>query len=291
MVGTVAGQSRVRATRYSQLRQDAPFSKRARKAARSAAAFLLSHGAHFAARASEHRIDFPYYHHVLDDECRGFERQLRYMRRLGDFISLDDALDAMQDPGGIDGRYFCVTFDDGFKNCIGSALPILLDNDCPAAFYVPTDYVGLDLDADRRVVQRFYDGAKSYTLPMEFLDWDDCRALDAAGMTIGSHTCSHTRLTGLLPAELRRELEDSKTRIERELGKPCYHFACPWGRPGRDFDPAEHVPFLKNAGYCSMLTTRRGANRAGADPFAVLRQEFRAHEGLSVLRYMFARSG
>jgi peptidoglycan/xylan/chitin deacetylase (PgdA/CDA1 family) len=242
-------------------------------------------------QATENYIDFPYYHHVLDDERRGFERQLKYMRRFGEFLSLDEALEAMRSPAGIDGRYFCVTFDDGFKNCLTNALPILLDNNCPAAFYVPTDYVGLDLDADRDLVQRFYDGARSYTLPIEFLNWDDCRALAAAGMTIGSHTCSHTRLTGLSSETLARELHHSKARIESELGKPCSHFACPWGRPGRDFDAAEHIPFVRDAGYRSMLTTQRGANRAGTDPFAVMRQEFRAHEGLSVLRYMFARRG
>lgn len=289
MVEVLKEDARPRATRYRQFLQHESFSQRARKTARSLAAVVLSQGLRFPDSANDDWVIFPYYHYVLDDERRAFERQLRYMRRFGQFLSLDDALDALRDPAGINGRFFCLSFDDGLKTCITNALPILLDFNCPAAFYVPTDYVGSDLDADWSRVQRFYEKAKSYVLPMEFLDWDDCRALDAAGMTIGSHTCSHTRLVGLSPAELARELGDSKTRIEQELGKPCKHFACPWGRPGRDFNPAEHVSFIKNAGYESMLTTRRGANRSGTDPFAVLRQEFLANEGPSMLRYMFAR--
>ncbi|MDP1908156.1 MAG: hypothetical protein Q8K85_07645, partial [Hyphomicrobium sp.] len=36
-------------------------------------------------------IRFPYYHHVFDDERRGFARQLDYLRRFGDFVSIDEA--------------------------------------------------------------------------------------------------------------------------------------------------------------------------------------------------------
>src|SRR5438105_6196996 len=71
-------------------------------------------------------IYFPLYHFILDDERRGFDRHLRYMRRRGEFISIDDAVAAMSNPAGIGGRYFCVTFDDGVKNCLTNAVPILV---------------------------------------------------------------------------------------------------------------------------------------------------------------------
>ena len=290
MDGTRTKDRRLRATRYSQIWRRRRFSSQARSVARSAAGFLLATGAKFPSPSSESSIIFPYYHHVLDDECRSFDRQLKYMRRFGDFISLDDALAAMRDPSGIDGRYFCVSFDDGFRSCVTNALPVLVDNGCPAAFYVPTDYIGLDLDEDWEVIKNFYDGAKGYSLPMEFLSWDECRELDAAGMTIGSHTCSHARLTSLSTSKLLDELERSRARIEYELGKPCLHFACPWGRPGRDFNPVTHVSSVRDAGYCSLVTTQRGTNHAGTDPFAILRQEFEANESPSMLRYMFARA-
>ncbi len=93
-------------------------------------------------------VHFPMYHHVLDDERRGFDRQLRYLRRFGDFLDADDAVDALARPGGIGGRYFCITFDDGFKDSLTNALPVLIDRKCPAIFFLATDYIGLDLDAD-----------------------------------------------------------------------------------------------------------------------------------------------
>jgi len=92
-------------------------------------------------------VFFPLYHFIVDDERRGFDAHLRYMRRHGDFISMDNAVDALKNPGGIGGRYFCVTFDDGVKNCVTNALPILVERRAPAAFFIATEYVGLRLRA------------------------------------------------------------------------------------------------------------------------------------------------
>lgn len=273
--------------RYSELTRQHSVLRRARAVARSGVAFLLSRGARIS--LDRNWILFPYYHHVLDDERRGFDQHLTYMRRFGEFISLDDAVDALQDPGGIDGRYFCVSFDDGFKNCATNATPILVDHGCPAAFFIPTDYIGRELTGDWDVVQRFFARAQKYGVLMDFLSWDDCRAMVAAGMTIGSHTCSHVRLTDLEPDELQRQLCLSKAIIEKELGTVCDHFACPWGSPGRDFEPDRHVECLREVGYRSLLTTQRGPNLSGASPFAIRREETRAAEGTWVLRYFWTR--
>lgn len=256
--------------------------------ARSGVAYLFS----CRARISTDRdwILFPYYHHVLDDERQGFDRHLKFMRRFGEFLSLDDAVDAMQNPAGIGGRYFCVTFDDGFKNCATNATPILVDHGCPAAFFVPTDYIGWQLDRDWEVLRHFFAGAKKFGVLMDFLDWDDCRAMAAAGMTIGSHTCGHVRLAGLAPDQLQRQLRDSKAVIEERVGMPCVHFACPWGTPGRDFDPDQHAECLRKIGYRSLLTTCRGPNLSGASPYMIRREETRAAEGTWLLRYFWTRN-
>src|SRR5262245_16560293 len=131
-------------------------------------------------------IFFPLYHFIVDDERRGFDAHLRYMRGHGDFISMDDAVAAMTNPGGIGGRYFCVTFDDGVKNCVTNALPILVERRAPAAFFIATDYVGLRLETDWgpiRPVPQPYTGFRG---AFDFVTWDDCRRMPAAGMTIGA---------------------------------------------------------------------------------------------------------
>ena len=85
-------------------------------------------------------IRFPYYHHVFDDERLGFCRQLEYLRNYGEFISLDEVVTLLNSGGKIDGRYFCITFDDGIKSCYDNALPILAERQIRAAFFIVTDY-------------------------------------------------------------------------------------------------------------------------------------------------------
>jgi peptidoglycan/xylan/chitin deacetylase (PgdA/CDA1 family) len=227
-------------------------------------------------------IRFPYYHHVFDDERAGFERQIRYFKSIGEIIGIDDAVDMLASGTPVDGRYLCITFDDGFKNWIENALPILVAADAVAAFFVATGYIGTDVDADRDRLLAFYgnDGRL-----MEFLDWDDCRAMTDAGMTIGSHSEGHVHLLELDDADAMGELARSRAVIERETGASCRHFCCPFGREGIDYDPARHPKMAADAGYKSFLTGHRGANRTGASAFDVRRDHLLANWGNYQLRY------
>lgn len=227
-------------------------------------------------------VRFPYYHHVFDDERAGFERQLRYYRNIGDIIGIDDAV-AMIDAGTpIDGRYICITFDDGFKNWIENAVPILAGEDAVAAFFVATGYIGTDLERDRDRLLAFYDDGERL---MEFLTWDDCRQMTAAGMTIGSHSEGHVHLKDLSDADALAELARSRETIERETGAPCRHFCCPFGRAGIDYEPDVHPALARDAGYVSFLTGHRGANTQGGSAFDIRRDHVLANWGNFQLRY------
>jgi len=271
---------------FRDLKRLYPFTQRARTLGRDTAVLLLSLFSKI--DSSGEWVRFPYYHHVFDDEADGFRRQLRYMKRYGDFISLDDAVDIFESNKRIGGRYFCVTFDDGFKNCLTNALPILVENSCKAAFFICTDFIGSR--GDDAAADFFSKSADAYPVPVEFLDWDDCRRLVGAGMVIGSHTCSHARLSSLDEKTLRTELEESKERIEKELGVDCIHFCCPWGKPGKDFMSDRGPRIAKELGYHSFLTTERGPNSGDADPFGIRRDDMMAGWGDYQLRYFFSRA-
>jgi peptidoglycan/xylan/chitin deacetylase (PgdA/CDA1 family) len=227
-------------------------------------------------------IRFPYYHHIFDDERRNFERQLRYLRGIGEFIGLDDAVALLESGDAIDGRFFCITFDDGFRNCHTNALPILVDHGVPAAFFVPTSYIGTSISADLERVRGFYGNGKSI---IEFLSWDEVRELARAGMTVGSHTVNHRILSELSDEEVERELRSSKQTIERELGTPCLHFCAPRGRPGLDYDPERDPEIARRLGYRSFLSTRRGSAYRRPHPMALERDHALATWGLYQLRY------
>lgn len=235
-------------------------------------------------------IRCPFYHHVFDDERKGFETQLRYMRNYGDFISISDAVEMLGNCRSIGGRYFCISFDDGFKSCATNALPILLEHRCSAAFFLATDYIGCKLDHDFEAAERFFRRTiYPQGIAIEFMDWDDCRKLVQEGMTIGAHTCSHVRLSSLDTGSVQRELMNSKQKIEEELGTECLHFAAPWGKPGQDIDLVLHRDKVREVGFRSLLTTERGANEKLGDVFSIRRDFLLAGWRTYQLRYLFGR--
>jgi peptidoglycan/xylan/chitin deacetylase (PgdA/CDA1 family) len=155
-------------------------------------------------------------------------------------------------------------------------------------FYLATDYIGLTLEEDWDRIKPFPQPYTGFRAAFDFMTWDDCRTLAAAGMTIGAHTCRHVRLSSISMEEADRELLQSKARVEQHLDLECDHFAAPWGIPGRDFDPAVHLDRARRAGFKSFVTTREGANYAHGDPFAIRRVAVRGFNWVSQLHCLFA---
>jgi peptidoglycan/xylan/chitin deacetylase (PgdA/CDA1 family) len=101
------------------------------------------------------------------------------------------------------------------------------------------------------------------------------RALDAAGVTIGSHTSTHARLTELPAEQVTRELSDSKKQLEDLLGKPVCYFAYPYGL----FNPAVRDA-AEQSGYRGACSTRAGFNREGEDRFLLRRIDVFGNDAL-----------
>ena len=70
-------------------------------------------------------IFYPFYHHVFNDETKNFQRQIKFLKNYGDFISYDDSIKLINE--GIQNKdmYFCLSFDDGFKNIFENVTEIL----------------------------------------------------------------------------------------------------------------------------------------------------------------------
>lgn len=91
----------------------------------------------------------------------------------------------------------------------------------------------------------------------ECLPWETLRALSGApDVTIGAHTLTHPMLAKHEIETARREIAESKARLEAELGLPIRHFAYPVGDPG-SAGPRE-FGLAAEAGFAGAVTTRPG---------------------------------
>ena len=230
-------------------------------------------------------IRFPYYHHVFSDERCGFARQMDYLKNFGEFISIDQAVEMFTSQTEINGRFFCITFDDGIKSCHEYAAPILTEREIPAAFFIVTEYAADTRAGERHICKPLHSRTP---FSFEYLTGRECAEMVEAGMTIGSHTCSHINLVDLAAEKVRIQMRESKRVIEEKLGTECNHFACPWGGAGKDFHLQRDVNIAKELGYNSFLTTQRGRNQVGCSPFAIRRDQMYSNWGNYQLRYFLS---
>jgi peptidoglycan/xylan/chitin deacetylase (PgdA/CDA1 family) len=61
------------------------------------------------------------------------------------------------------------------------------------------------------------------------MSWEELRGLADGGWEIGSHTCSHPRLTQIDDDALERELTVSREVCAERMGRPCESIAYPYG--------------------------------------------------------------
>jgi peptidoglycan/xylan/chitin deacetylase (PgdA/CDA1 family) len=134
-----------------------------------------------------------------------------------------------------------ITFDDGYADFYSAAWPILQSAGMTATVFLPTAFIR----AERRSIEE-----------RPCLTWDETRRLSSAGIEIGSHTVSHPQLWDVDEETLVEEVRESKTAIEKELGRPCLGFSYPYAFPGIDLPFRKRLGVaLVKAGYAWGVTT------------------------------------
>ncbi len=101
------------------------------------------------------------------------------------------------------------------------------------------------------------------------LNWDQAREMRKSQVSFGAHTCTHPILTNIPLEEAKREIAESKRKIEQELGMKVRHFAYTNGRP-QDFNE-ELRNFCKEIGFESIATCDNGCNDKPIDVWALKR--------------------
>jgi peptidoglycan/xylan/chitin deacetylase (PgdA/CDA1 family) len=103
------------------------------------------------------------------------------------------------------------------------------------------------------------------------LSWDDVREMRRGGIRFGSHTVSHPNATLASDTELARELRESRSRIETEIGEPVETFCYPNTGGILPNHDARTRAALADAGYRVAVTSRYGAPDPRSDPLGLPR--------------------
>jgi peptidoglycan/xylan/chitin deacetylase (PgdA/CDA1 family) len=211
------------------------------------------------------------YHKVNDVEGNSvtvpvglFDEQMAQLREFGYTpVALDRVIDHYLDGTALPNGAVLITFDDGYRDNLANAVPILQRYGYPAVLFVPIGYLGgrRPLPHDEHLAVR---GIVNPTL-----DWSELAELEHAGVRIESHGIGHRPLADLEVDEAAREITLSKLRLEEALGRPVRAFAYVKGSEAHY--RLVHLSLLRQAGYDIAFTSISGANGPGTDPLQLHR--------------------
>jgi len=163
-----------------------------------------------------------------------------------------DAVDL--DAGIVTGRGLAITFDDGYRDTLTVAAPLLLDAKLPFTVFVTPGFVT--------------SGQPQYLSQAELNELSRL-----PGVTIGAHGYSHRPLIGCNDEELTRELRDSRTWLEDRLSCAVTTMSYPYGAVDLRVRGA-----VANAGFKVAACSRFGSHEQNDDPLCVARTDIWASD-------------
>lgn len=226
----------------------------------------------FGGAVRKRRVVVLCYHGVRDSQRSAFERQMRALR--GRCVSSHEL------PQSRPGRgvpKVLLTFDDAFANLIDNAMPALRSNNLPAAIFAVSDNLGAP---PRWSMPDDHPERSERTMTAEEL----ADVANVSGITIGSHTHTHPRLSDIPRELLVRELEESRAQLEAIIHKPVRELALPHGA----WSPAV-IDAARAGGYEKIYTLEHDLEPSGLGPNMIGR--FSMSPDVSLLQFRLTIDG
>jgi len=167
----------------------------------------------------------------IDISPKKFERQLAWLSRWHRVVRLDETLGADSRVRGV-----AITFDDGFRDNLTVALPLLEKFRLPITLFVAAGLVG----------------------QANYLSADELREIARHPLvTIGAHGLWHRHFTRLSKDEARLELRESRSLLKEITGRKIDLMAWPYGECDAGLERLS-----EECGYRAAWSVWKGTNSA-----------------------------
>lgn len=155
----------------------------------------------------KHKSEYSYAIHE-----QAFREQIDFLHEYFHVLSMDDVkrfIDGTQSPTTSQ-PMAAITFDDGYRNNMEVAWPILRQHNLPFTIFLTTNFITQNNKT--------------------FMSWDEIKALHREALaTFGAHCQNHFNLKALEEEDKTREIVGSKQIIEEQTGNAVNNFAYPGG--------------------------------------------------------------
>ncbi len=173
---------------------------------------------------------------------RSFKIQMQLLNILGyKGLSMRELTPYLE--GEKTGKVVGITFDDGYRNNLINAAPILNQYNFTATCYLVSERIGSSntWDIDKGITQ------------CPLMTHSEIQEWISAGLDIGAHTLTHPLLEELSEQKSKKEILNCKIKLEGIFNIPIKDFCYPYGR----FNES-HLTLVEKAGYRTATTMTRG---------------------------------
>lgn len=163
------------------------------------------------------------YHHVSNDtppsttiSPQKFAEHLAYLHEHHQVVALDALVNALKSGQSLPDKAVAITFDDGYRNILENAHPMLMEYEMPYTIFINPGTIGTQKGQ---------------------LSWDEVKKMSEEGVLFANHTMQHDHLLTRLPNEtesqwLERTLADidqAERMLKEHLGYSLKYLAYPFG--------------------------------------------------------------
>lgn len=190
-----------------------------------------------------------------------FEKQLQaLLDNSYTFIFVDELADYLDGKASLPTKPIILTFDDGYGDFFTDVLPLLKKHNVKATIYV---------------VSGFLDKLNSMT-SKEIQELADSNLVEVAAHTVHHKNLKYTPITAA-----EKEIIDSKSQLEKLIGKSVNNFAYPYGG-----FTEEIIELLKTAGYRTAATEKDGSYQSDNNRYALFRLHPGARTGKELINWL-----